>query len=106
MCSLQLNVAIVCLLRKPVVIQKCIVSIQEIDLNEVYRPYLIVRGLPPFMSEQTAFLKSHFENLSDTHIQSLEVRGKDAFIHFVDPSGTLTVLTYISLDIIFHLFFP
>lgn len=81
------DVAIACLLRKPVIIQKCTLSVEEIDLNEVYRPYLIVHGLPPFMSEQTEFLKLHFETLSNTKIQSIKVEGTDAFIRFVDPRG-------------------
>ena len=39
------------------------------------------------MSEQKDFLKSHFEMLSSTKIQSIEVTGNTASIHFADPSG-------------------
>ena len=85
--------AITCLLRKPVIIQKCTLSIEEIDLNEVYQPHLIVRGLPPFMSEQTAFLKTHFETLSSTKIKSMDVKGTQAIIHFVNPSGMYSILS-------------
>ena len=81
--------AIACLLRKPVTVQRHTLAIEEIDLSQVYQPYLIVRGLPPFMSEQKEFLKSHFETLSSTKIQSLDVRGSEASIHFVDRNGML-----------------
>ena len=80
-------VAIACLLRKPVTVQKCILSIAEIDLNEVYQPYLIVRGLPPFMSGQTELLKQQFEGLSTTDFQSVDIQGTEAYIRFVNPRG-------------------
>ena len=88
-CISFLNVAITCLLQKPVILSGHTLSIEEIDLNQVYRPYLIVRGLPPFMSQQTQFLKTHFETLSNAQIQSIEFKGEEALVHFVDPTGML-----------------
>ena len=84
-----IDAAIACLLRKPVVLHGLTLSIEEIDLNQVYRPFLIVRGLPPFMSQQTEYLKSHFETLSNAQIQSVEFKGAEALVHFADPRGML-----------------
>ena len=51
------------------------------------------------MSQQTEFLKTHFETLSKAQIQSLEFKGEEAFVHFVDPSGRLLFfLTNLILD--------
>ena len=83
------NAAITCLVQKPVTLSGNTLSVEEIDLNDVYRPYLIVRGLPPFMCQQTEFLKMHFQTLSNAQIQSLEFKGEEAFVHFVDSSGRL-----------------
>ena len=84
-------VAIASLLRKPVTVQKCTLSIAEIDLDEVYQPYVIVRGLPPFVCGQTDHLKQHFETLSSTQIQSIDVQGTEACIRFVNPSGRYSI---------------
>lgn len=84
-----INAAITCLLQKPVILSGHTLSIDEVDLNQVYRHYLIVRGLPPFMSQQTEFLKTHFETLSNAQIQSIEFKGEEAFVRFVDPTGML-----------------
>ena len=86
---LSLNAAITCLLQRPVILSGHTLSIEEIDLNQVYRPYLIVRGLPPFMNQQTEFLKTHFETLSNAQIQSIEFKGEEVLVHFVNPTGML-----------------
>ena len=84
-----INAAITCLLRKPIVLHGHTLSIEEIDLNQIYRPYLIVRGIPSFMSQQIEFLKSHFETKSSAQVQSIEFKGAEALIHFADPRGML-----------------
>lgn len=58
----------------------------------MFRPYLTVRGIPSFMNQQIDFLKSHFETLSKAQIRSIEFKGEEAFVYFVDPRGMLLLV--------------
>lgn len=84
-----MNTAINCLVQKPVTLHGHTISVEEIDLNQVFQPYLIVRGIPSFMNQQIDFLKSHFETLSKAQIRSIEFKGEEALVHFVNPTGML-----------------
>ena len=67
-------------------IRKCPVTVDEIDLHQVWLPYLIVKGFPPFVNDQ--LLKQHFEKVtSNAEIQSIEIKGGEASIVYVNPKS-------------------
>ena len=82
------------LLQNPVVLHGHMLSVKEIDLHQVYPPYLIVREVPPFMCQQRELLKTLIESWSSAQIQSIEVKGVEVWVHFVDPTGMQRLLAY------------
>ena len=93
MLILHLHSAVIpAVLAKNHTILKCAVSVEEIDLHKIY---LIVKGFPPFVNNQ--FMRHHFQiAANDAEIQSIEMRGREASITYVNPQGKGT---YSDLDL-------
>ena len=72
-------------------IRKCAVTVEEIDLHQVWQPYLVVKGFPPFVTVQ--LLKQHFEKVaSGAEIQSVEIKGGEASIVYVNPKSKYVLM--------------
>ena len=72
-------------------IRKRAVTVEEIDLHQVWQPYLIVKGFPPFVNDQ--LLKQHFGKVaSGAEIQSVEIKGGEASIVYVNPKSKYVLM--------------
>ena len=59
---------------------------ERIDLTEVWRPYLVVRGLEDWIEKE--FIEEHFRELArGAAIEYVAVESTEAKIMFVDPQG-------------------
>ncbi len=68
----------------------CPVTVEKVDLLDVWQPYLTVKDFPPFVRE--AALRLHFTAAaSGAEIQSLELQeGGLAVLFYEDSKGTCT----------------
>ena len=66
---------------------------ERFDLLEVWRPYLIVKGLEEWMIEDVDMIKDHFQaEANGAQIQSIDVHGSETIIMFASPQGTKPAL--------------
>ena len=64
--------------------------VEHIDLVEVWRPYLIARGLEEWIDKET--IAEHFEaEANGAKVELVEVleRGREAKIFFYNPQGKI-----------------
>ena len=68
-------------------IRKQSVTVKEVDLLQVLRPYLIVRSFPPFVDKDVLTL--HFQEATKgIEVQMIEMKeGPEALVFFADPNG-------------------
>ena len=76
-------------LSKSHTIRKCPITVEEIDLLQVWQPYLIVKGFPSFVNDQ--MLSQHFKGeAGGAEVESVEiVEGSEARIFYMDPIGMM-----------------
>ena len=65
--------------------------VEHFDLMQVWCPFLIVRGLEfeeDMVNEE--MVRDHFEAISGTKIESIELKGTEAKISFIQLEGMIT----------------
>ena len=66
--------------KPPLFIERC-------DLTEVWRPYLMVRGLEDWIEEE--YVEEHFKELAKgAAIEFVKIKDNEAEIMFINPQGT------------------
>ena len=69
---------------------------------QVWCPFLIVKGLDFDEEEDEAeskdLIKDHFEDISQAKIESIELKGTEAKISFINPQGIATSMMFLLLD--------
>ena len=71
-------------------IRKCLITVEEVDLLEIMQPYLIVKGFPPFVTDE--ILTQHFKAAADNaEVESVQLRGSEAAVFYVDSKGQFLI---------------
>ena len=83
--SIMFYAGIDALLQKSFTLRGQVLTLKQVDLDQVFQPYLVVQNVHPFVTEQA--LTHHFEGLYSSKVHSIHIVGTEAYIHFVEPKG-------------------
>ncbi len=72
-----------------------LLAMERFDLSEAFPPYLLVRGLEDWFTEE--MLEEHFEaEAQGAKIESVDVTGSEAKIVFSNPQGIISMVASLS----------